>query len=175
MSLVRRIVLVLALACVFAPGISVAVDREHQVKTGFIFSIAKFCNWDFSKKPGNRFIVGVYRTRAYDLDIDLLNGKSLFGRIVSVEQIKSEADISNCQIAIIGDVGSDALRRYVTLCKSSGTLLIGESENFAGAGGTLGFVVKDGMVRFQVNLRTAQEDRVTFSSKLLVLAEQVFR
>jgi len=157
------------------PEICVALDREHQVKTGFIYSIAKYCDWDFPRKPGGRFVVGVYRTKAYDVDIDVLNGKLLHDRVVSVEQIRSESDIPGCQVVIIGDVGADAIRRCVKLCRNSGTLLVGESEGFAQDGGTVGFVIRDGTVRFDVNLLTAQADRVTISAKLLVLAEQVIR
>ncbi len=151
------------------------MDREHQVKTGFIYSIAKFTQWDFSKKPGNRFVIGIYRTRAFDLDIEALNNKSIRGRTVVIEQLRSDADISNCQIVIVGDVGSETIRRYASQCKNSGTMLIGESENFAKDGGTIGLILKDGNVRFQVNLQSAESARVSFSSKLLILAEQVFR
>ncbi|MDR3692716.1 MAG: YfiR family protein [Fimbriimonas sp.] len=165
----------MAVACLSVVNPAFAVDREHQVKTGFIFSIAKFCEWDFSKRPGNRFIVGVYRTKAYDLDIDVLNGKTIFGRSVVVEEIKSEADIPNCQIVVLGDVGVEVIRHYASLCKNSGTMLIGESEGFAKYGGTVGFILEGGAVRFQVNLQTAQLDHVTFRSKLLILAEQVYK
>ena len=161
--------------CLFAPARTNASDREHQVKSGFVYSIAKFCDWDFSKKPGNRFVIGIYRTRAFDLDIDVLNGKTIRGRSVSVEQLRSEADIANCQVVIVGDVGAENIRHLVNLCKNSSTLLVGESEGFTRDGGTIGFVLRDGTVRFQVNLQTAQVDRVSISSKLLTLAEQVFR
>lgn len=171
----RAATAVMIAGCFITYGLSASLDREHQVKTGFIFSIAKFCEWDFSKKSINNFIVGVYRTRAYDLDIELLNGKTIHGRPILVEQIKAEADISRCQIVVVGDVGPETLKRCINHCKGSGTILVGESEGFAKDGGTVGFVLKDGNVRFQVNLQTAQVDRVTFSSKLLILAEQVFR
>jgi len=166
---------ILIVACLFAPNLSPSIDREHQVKTGFIFSIAKFCDWETPKSANSRFIVGIYRTKAFDGDIDVLNGKTIQGRTVQVVQIRSESEIANCQVVVVGDIGAEAIRHCVNLCRNSGTLLVGESEGFARDGGTVGFVLKEGTVRFQVNLQTAQLDRVALSAKLLILAEQAFR
>jgi hypothetical protein len=150
-------------------------DREHEIKCGIIYNLAKYCDWESLRQPSGRFVIGVYRTKAFDLDIPSFNGRMLHGRTISVVQLKSEAEIANCQIAIIGDVGSDAIRRYNKLCRGSGTMLVGESDNFAEQGGMVGFLVRDGNVRFQVNLQAAQSVKVAVSSKLLILADQVFR
>lgn len=166
---------IVVLSCLVAPVQALGLDREHQVKTGFIFSIAKFCDWDFSKWPDNRFLIGVYRTKAYDLDIDVLNGRTIRGRKISVEQVKSEAEISGYHIIVVGDVGAESIKHLANLCRNTGTLIIGETESFAKDGGTVGLVVRDSNVKFQVNLQTAQLDHVVFPSKLLILAEQVYR
>lgn len=152
-----------------------AADREHQVKTGFIYSVAKYCDWDLARHAGNHFVVGIYRTRAFDFDIEILNGKLLAKRTIVVESIRNESDIPNCQVVIVGDLPVDEISHLVTLCRNSGTLLVGESNNFARYGGTVGFIVKDGSVRFQVNLKSAQITKVGLQSKLLILAEQVYR
>lgn len=151
------------------------LDREHQVKTGFIYSIAKYCEWDFSHLTRGKFVIGVFRTRAFDPEIDVLNGKTIRDRVISVVKLKAESELVNCQVAVVGDVGADSIHRYVKLCRNSGTLLVGESEGFAQDGGTVGLLIKDGNVRFDVNLQSAATDRVSLSSKLLVLAEQVYR
>jgi hypothetical protein len=150
-------------------------DREHQVKTGFIYNIAKFCDWDFSHAAAGRFTVGIYRTEAYGHDLEVLSGKSIDGRTISVLRVNSEKDLARCQIVVLGDVGEDSIKHIANLCRNSGTLLVGESDNFARFGGTVGFVLKDGNVRFDVNLSTAKLDHVTLSSKLLRLAEQVYQ
>ena len=171
----RTLSAILIVGSAMLSRLSWAYDREHQVKTGFIYSIAKFCSWDQNKKTSNSFIVGVYRTKAFDVDIDALNGSLIHGKPVTVVQLSSESDVSGCQIVIVGDIGAEATKHLANQCKNSGTLLVGESEGFAKDGGAVGLIVRDGLVRFQVNLQTAQLDRVTLSSKLLILAEQVYR
>ena len=173
--LTRLIAAVLSVAVIFAHPTALASDREHQVKTGFIYAIAKYCDWDFTKKTDNRFVVGVFRNKAFDADIDVLNGKSIHDRIVVVQKLSSESEIASCQVVIVGDVGAEAIRRIVRLSKNSGTLLIGDSEGFAQDGGAIELAIRDGKVRFDVNLQTAKSAGVTISAKLLRLADQVIR
>ena len=171
----HRIAMLLASICFSLPTTAFAFDREHEIKTGIIYNLAKYCDWDLSRRPGGRFVIGVYRTRAFDLDLTMLNGKTLHDRTISVVQLRSESDIPNCQIVLLGDVGTDALHRYVKLCRGTGTMLVGESDNFVEEGGMVGFLLRDKNVHFEVNLQTAQCVRVGVSSKLLILADQVIR
>ena len=166
---------VLSTAVMTAHRSAFASDREHQVKTGFIYAIAKYCDWNFTKKNDSRFVVGVFRSKAFDADIDVLNGKSIHDRNITVMKLSSESQIPDCQVVILGDIGAEAIRRIANLSKGSGTLLVGETEGFVQDGGAVGLIVRDGRIRFDVNLLTAKSDGVTISAKLLRLADQVIR
>jgi hypothetical protein len=155
------------------PSLGARMDREHQLKAAFIFNFTKFCEWTFPASD-SPIKIGVFETDVYGGSLDTLNGKAVAGHSVTVQRIGSEDDIPHYQMAVLGDIGTDRLRRIVRLCKGSGTLLVGESESFARSGGTIGFVIRDGTVRFDVNRTTATLDNVQLSSKLLRLAGQVY-
>jgi hypothetical protein len=52
-------------------------------------------------------------------------------------------------------------------------LTVGETENFAQAGGVIGFVVENDKVRFEINVDTAGKAKLRLSSRLLLLAKTV--
>jgi hypothetical protein len=149
-------------------------DREHQVKAAFIFNFAKFCDWNIPGGASAPFMVGALRTDAYGSALEILNGKSANGHVISVARVASDSDLSRYQIVVVGNAGPEEVTHLVRTLRNSGTLLIGESEGFARLGGTIGFVIKDGTVRFDINQESAKADNVKLSSKLLRLAGQVY-
>jgi hypothetical protein len=57
--------------------------------------------------------------------------------------------------------------------QGSGALVVGESEDFLEQGGMINFHLQGGKVRFEVNLKAAEDEGLKVSSKLLRLATRV--
>jgi YfiR/HmsC-like len=174
--MMRFITPILVLLCVFAAALANAADREHQIKAAFIFNFAKFITWPSFSSSGAPIVVGIYKDDEYTTElIAALNGKSVLGHSFVVRKIDSEEKVASCDLAVIGEVGKEEIGHLARMCKGTGTVLVGDGEEFARAGGTIGFVLEANRIRFDINLQSAKAANVSISSKLLSLARTVYQ
>lgn len=162
-------------SCAFGFG-APTTDKEHLVKAGFIANFVKFIEWPDLGRPGSKFVVGVYGADSFERSIEeVFAGKSISGHQIVVEQIHSDAEIHRCKVVISGSANEDRIEKLASICSESNTVLIGEADGFAKMGGTIGLLLVSSHVRFEVNLDSARRQHVLISSKLLSLAQNVYR
>ena len=173
--LARMTVLAIA-ACAALAHADAKVDQEHEVKAAFIANFIKFIDWPDLGAPGSKFVVGVYGADDYDQTIDnALANKTIDGHPIVVMQLHSDAEIKNCRMVVSGATSEDRINHLEQLCGTSGTVLVGEGDEFAKDGGTISLLVINSQIRFDVNLDSAKKIGVNISSKLLYLAHDVIR
>lgn len=173
---IARIAVLLLLSCASVARTASAFDQEHQVKAAFIANFIKFIEWPDLGRAGSKFVVGVYGAEGFEHSIEeVLANRSISGHPIVVEQIHSDSEIRNCRMVISGATSEERIARLARVSADSGAVLVGESDDFARNGGTIGFVVISSKIRFDINLETAKRARVSISSKLLSLAHDVYR
>jgi hypothetical protein len=107
------------------------------------------------------------------LDATVL-GRTTQGRSVNVRRIKSESEAESCHIVF---VSRDTWRNRTDLprvLRRLGVLTVGESDDFAQAGGVIGFVLQNETVRFVVNTEARDRAGLRISSRMLSLAAAVY-
>jgi hypothetical protein len=175
-GVVARIAALVLFACAALANASTTVDQEHQVKAALIANFIKFIDWPTLGDPGSRFIVGVYGADTFEHTIeDTLNGRSLSGHPIVVQQIHSDAEMKKCRVVVSGASSEDRIEQLAKICSGSSTVLIGESDDFVKYGGCIGFRLYASQVQFNINLEAAKRSRVTVSSNLSALAHEVIR
>jgi hypothetical protein len=148
---------------------------EYQLKAAFLFNFVKFVDWPadaFRKDAPIRIcLIG---NDPFGISLDhIVQDKSINDRqLVVFRSIRSE-DVVGCHLVFLAS--SDAGRFPVVFekLKASSTLIVGESQNFALAGGTIQFFLEDNKVRFYINIDAAERAHLKVSSKLLALAKVI--
>ncbi len=148
---------------------------EYRVKAAFLFNFAKFVEWPTGtfKGPADPITICALGNPFDGLLEQTVSGKQIDQRHLIVRQISDPADVSvGCTILF---VSADKKRQADLLgrLKGSPVLTVGEAENFAPAGGVIGFKLEGEKVRLQINICAADRARLHISSKLLSLAEIV--
>ena len=177
-SVLKGIVRIAVFALVACAAIAHAgrADQEHEVKAACIGKFIPFIEWPSLGDAGTPFVVGVYGADDYEHTIeDALRGMYVSGHPIVVEQLHSDAEIKTCRVLVSGAASEDRIDRLARLCEKSNTVLIGDSPDFARNGGTIGFVLYQQQVGFEINLDTAKRSGVTISSKLIQLARNKYR
>ena len=67
----------------------------------------------------------------------------------------------------------DPYPEIVTALKDSSILTVSDTGNFLALGGMINFIIMDQMVRFEINLKAAEQVGLKISSRLLRLARSV--
>ena len=74
----------------------------------------------------------------------------------------------------ISNTEDQHLRKIIEELGNSAVMTVGESDDFIDRGGMIRFTLDQGKVRFEINLKAADPAGLKFSSRLLLLAKNVF-
>ncbi len=149
---------------------------EYQLKAAFLFNFAKFIDWPPTSfaSPQSPFVLCILGVDPFGHALDeVLKGKTVEGRPVSIERLKSIAQVRQCHMVFVGQSESFHLAEIIQALHGSCVLLVGEADGFAAAGGTIQFALEDNHVRFLINPDAAARAGLRVSSKLLSLARVV--
>jgi hypothetical protein len=151
-----------------------APPDAHPLKAEVLYNVAKFVEWPaeaFSAKDAPLRIC-VLGDDPFGADLDPPARKKVNGRPVEVLRSPSEDSLSGCHIAFISASEAPRLARVLSRF-GTGVLTLSDLPRFAERGGTVGFVVEGGRVRFEINPDSAHRAGLKISSKLLKLARVI--
>jgi hypothetical protein len=149
---------------------------EYQLKAAFLFNFAKFIDWPPTSfaSPQSPFVVCILGVDPFGHAIDeVLKGKTIENRPVTIERLKSAAQVRQCHMVFVTQSESFHLAEIIQALHGSCVLLVGEADGFAEAGGAIQFALEDNHVRFLINPDAAARAGLRVSSKLLSLARVV--
>jgi YfiR/HmsC-like len=159
----------LAWAQASAPG-------EYQLKAAFLFNFAKFIDWPAASFSGQEasFSICILGVDPFGRSMDdLLQGKMIANRRVSVERSRQVADVRHCQVVFVSSSEKARVKEILDGLKGTNVLVVGETDGFAEAGGAIQFAIEDNHVRFLINTDAADRAGLKVSSNLLSLAHVV--
>lgn len=89
---------------------------------------------------------------------DAVLGKKVGERSVELMRARRAVDLEGCQVVFISASEKTRLSEVVAALQGRGTLPVGESEEFAGTGGTIQFFLQENRVRL-LSIRMQQTAR----------------
>ena len=159
------------------PEASLPPSVEYQIKADFVYTVAKFVEWPDKAfaGPGAPLTFGIVGSDVVaDAIAQALRGKKVHERPIRTVRITDLRRALDCQIVYVSDPSDPA--KVKTLLEEVGgasILTVGEAGDFADRGGILGIRMRDTLVQFEVNMRSAERAGITISSKILRLGEVV--
>lgn len=151
-------------------------SSEYAVKAAFLYHFAQFVEWPAAafRNANSPLVYCTIGTDPFAGELDsTLKGKTIGARAIEVRHVRQTAEAQGCQIVFIGEGQKRQIPGVLAELRGGPVLIVGESENFAEEGGTIGFVVEENKVRFEVNLETAERSGLRINAKLLALAKTV--
>jgi hypothetical protein len=177
MGFLVSLAIVLVLMCAeTVGGDAMPAPTEAHVKAVFLYNFTKYVDWPATVFPTSNtpITIGVYGENPFGEDLkNAVAGKLVGGRTVAVRQIGGAENLAQCQILFIGRSEKTHISEILATVKNLPVLTVGESDPFAENGGIVNFVKKDGRIRLEINLQSAQQANLRISSKLLSVADVV--
>jgi hypothetical protein len=165
------LVVVMLLLAAGAESDESASTLEYPVKAAFLYEFARFVEWPDVGAAAGPLCIGVLGDDPFGETLDrAVIGKKAGGRALEVRRFRNLEELSPCAILFV--TTSEIRRLDAVLTKTAGwpTLTVGEHDGFTGSGGMVRFFVDGNRVRFEVNLRAAENAGLRLSSRMLAIA-----
>ena len=162
-----------------SPGVSAQPQRpsEYEVKAAYLLNFLKFVQWPpFPASGENSIPICVLGRDPFGDTLDkIVSGQQIEGKNVVSKRITTPADVDSCRVLFIDSSETNRLMSTIAALDATPVLTVSEIPDFVSQGGIIQFVLKDGRVRFEINLMRAQRLGLMVSSQMLNVAAAVRR
>lgn len=150
-----------------------AAYTEYQIKAAFLFNFAQFVEWPASvfETTESPIVIGVLGECPFGLLLEqTVEGETINKRPIVIKRSRRVEDLKSCHVLFISRSEKSRLPQLLERLKGLPVLTVCELNQFAQQGGTIGFVLRDNKIHFELNLNTAERNGLKVSSKLSKLA-----
>lgn len=170
MKIVTSIREVLKIALIFFSQLLSADDSgvEYKIKAGYIYNFTKFISWP--EDNAATFNLCLLGEDPFGALIDPIEKRFAQGRPIKVFRLDELDNGHQCHILYIGTADFSIKNPLINQGVYK-TLTVSENTEFAAQGGMIGFVIRDGKIKLQINLDALKQGGLKASAKLLEVAE----
>lgn len=145
---------------------------EAQVKAAFIYNFSKFITW--SEPAGPLLTIGMIGSDPVADELERFAAGQSGGMGIAVMRLDpGSGDVAACRIVFIARSAEPALPAVLAALLGRSVLTVSDMPAFARRGGMIGFVIRDGRVRIEINPAAVNRAKLKLSAKLLELASIV--
>ena len=148
-------------------------SSEYKIKAGYLYNFTKFIDWpdEPEASPDQTFTICLLGNDPFGDVLTPINNKKTKGQQIELVRFtRMSQEVSNCKILFISRSEQKHIKQILRDLSGLSILAVGDMENFAEAGGVVGFVIRDGRVRLTINHTAAQQANLNISAKLLEIA-----
>lgn len=170
-----RLVVLLLACCALHPAAAAEdgiVADESAVEAAFLYNFALFTEWP--ELPANEFRICVLGSDPVLAALEPFRKKQIKGLPVSVMDISSAAQAQSCQVLFVGSSAHASIGNLARQLGNAPVLVVAEENGYDPENVIISLVAQRGRIAFKINRTSAQSNSLTFSSKLLKLAQQVY-
>lgn len=178
----KYFLVVLTIALLSVPGYAANISAqgttkhtEYEVKAAFLYNFAKFVEWPSKVSPGTSgtIVFGILGDGPMNTALGHIKDRQVKGGKVVTRHFKHPRDLTFCHVLFISQSEATRLGEILKSLKGSNTLTVGEVNGFAQLGGMINLIIVENKVRFEINVKSAEEAGLKVSSRLLQLARIV--
>ena len=149
--------------------------KEYAVKAAFLYSFGNFVAWPADERGQDKqFVIGILGKDPFGKIIDqALLGKEVQGRPVRIRRVSGPDGLDGCRVLFIAGLSYSEGKELLDKLSNRPVLTVGETEGFAQGGGMIGFYIKGGKIRLQINRAVAERSGLQISSRLLGVSQLV--
>lgn len=177
LSKAARMSLTFGLSILLSAGSSANEMDEYRMKALFLYNFTQFVEWPveaFTDSSAPLLICLVQPSPFEPGELEAaLKGRSIDAHPLASRLIRDAGQTAGCQIVFFSVAASRKNKGAVNNLNQIGTLTVGETPGFAKSGGVVNFAVKEGRVKLEINVSSAEKVKLRVSAKLLKLAEIV--
>lgn len=171
-GILLAVALLLAEICIaYASPASGDGSIEYRVKAAMLYNFTRFISWpDDDSEELRLCVVG---KNPFGSALSGIQGKPVKDRVMSVHRGVAPDALEQCHLVFVSRSLGQEIPRILQRLDGRPVVTVSEGGEFAEEGGTIGLVLSQGKVRFDINVAGTERRGVHISSKLLRLARRV--
>ena len=165
----KLIFFILTGGCLYNNILCAAIP-ELDMKSAYLYNFAQFADWPPSDR--HTFNICTLDKVSDSLSPEVLSNKTVHGKPIKLAQFSKLIDKSECQIVYLNSADTAYVAKIAEELSAQQVLTVGDAVNgndFA----IINLFVKNNRLVFDLDLTRARKAKVTLSSKLITLAQQV--
>lgn len=145
---------------------------EYAVKAAYLYNFTKYVEWppEAFASPEAPLLICIAGDNPFGKALTSLVGKRVDNRPVEVRLLPTATGIEHCHVLYLGQVDQGRFKAWLAKLGPLPILTVGDSGDFALAGGMIGLVKTNQRIRFTINLAATRLAGLRLSSQLLKLA-----
>jgi hypothetical protein len=150
-------------------------SMEYHVKAAFLYKFCMYVDWPAGafKDEDSPVVLGIAGPKSLAEEVEeTTRGRNVNGRPIRVRHVDG-GSIEGLHLLFISESAQIPMRRALSRTAGHPLVLVTESEEGLDAGGVINFVIRDGRVRFDVDLDAAKQRDLRLSAQLLKVARIV--
>ena len=166
----------LALFALFllSPYVSYGDQKLEHLKAAYILNLSKFVKWPEEKIKSEKFYVCIYGSHQFGKALNFLSTKSIHRKPIAISYPSAPDEVEECHVLYISKVNQNNFLKDIALVnRSKNILTISDVDKFYEKGGIVTLTVKEGRLKFIINIAASKEANLKVSSQLLEVAEVV--
>jgi hypothetical protein len=155
-----------------------AVLSSTQLQAAFVYNFTKFVEWPEQtfRTRAQPLVIGVLGESPLAADLaTIVEGRKVNGRTIVVRSIPAGGDVEAIQLLFVSETQVERFAALEAGIRKRPILTVGESADFAAAGGAFRFLQQDGKLRFEINMTPVEQSGLKVSGELQKLATALRR
>jgi len=178
LRLVRLLCALLLLALAGLTSARAQASREYQLKAVFLYNFAQFTDWPTNAfaSTNSPFVIGILGADPFGPALDnTVRSERAHGRPIVVERYRTVKEIKTCHILFISESETRYLDGILDALDHRPVLTVSDIDGAVFRGVMIRFRMENNKIRLRINMAAAKAAGLTFSSKLLRVADVVPR
>ena len=145
---------------------------EDQVKTAYIYNIAKFIKWDKEafKSKDTALEICIVTQDSDKKAFDLLRNKKVLGHPINVSYLILSDEIDKCNIIYITGYNKTQIKKELKNIKHKKILTMGDAYQFSEIGGMIELRLQKEKVKIHINIEALNSANYSISYKVLEIS-----
>lgn len=144
--------------------------EEYDLKAVFLYNFIKYFEWEGIEEKEYFEIVIFGESPIYEPLNEIAKKKLVFGKTIRVKNLMNVEEINYPQIIFISKNSTKKFKEIYEKFFKYPVLIIGEEEGLCEKGASINFVIREGLLKFEINQDSLREAGLKASSQLLKLS-----
>jgi hypothetical protein len=148
-------------------------SQEEKYIGLFLYNFTKYFDWPENVKAQDFVVEVLGHKSVFDELTRLTSGKKVGNQNIIIRNLNSVDEVGRSNILFVGHWQSRTINDIITKVGTNSTLIVSEMDGMLDKGSSINFIIRDGTIKFEINLTNIKKEQLKVDPRLRELAYKV--